>query len=824
MFHHRSSIKQKKPKNQPGKAGEQRVPVTKVNAAASSKRDRLNTLKQLRQTKREELLQRRRLGVQDGGAGTPPKVVALVAFHEQADACALKRQLLEACGADGAALDGGGDAKAAMDAVPTGSPAALPHIPTTTAVLPSWAQPSGHGIGGKPRVLLVDPPRDVMAILDVLKCADLLVCVLGPHASLEEPAFDELGYKLLTAMKSQGLPVTIGAVHGSSSAMVSAKKAAEAKKFVARYFASELGSECRLFPAEKPEEVKALVRALGSATPKEITWRADRGYLLAQEAAYSAPEGILCVRGYVRGPGFRCKHLVHLTGYGDFTLARLSLLPDPCPSSAKHRGSAPSSGGEQVVDELRPGQEPDMQRLQPYDPTTAEQTWPTAEELDNATSATRPVQRTRRSGAIPAPDAANVPIGDSDDDMEAEMGAAAAAGGAGEDCDVDADGEDGQSEGSEDGGASMAPSGTADTDNWEVSSNMTGAGDVPNAEMKAVERRRRELIQRSQEEMEFPDEVDTPVDVPAKERFQKYRGLKSFRTSPWDPYEELPVEYSRIWEFEAFASTARAFRQEYIRECGDLPASDGQGRSITGQYCALYLKGVPPTAMELQSPNTPFVVSALLPYEQKVSVVHGTVTRLGGFADPIKSKDELWLHCGFRRFMARPIFSEIPKRASTCKKFKFLRFLHPEVMAGLSMYAPVMFPPSRLLMFVNTDAGPELVGSGSIAGADPKQLVIKRVCLTGYPVKCHKSKCVARYMFFNPPDIRWFKPVELATKKGLRGHIVESVGTHGYMKCRFNGHIKQDDTIMMQLYKRAYPKWYPPTWGGRAEDGPETAE
>lgn len=48
-----------------------------------------------------------------------------------------------------------------------------------------------------------------------------------------------------------------------------------------------------------------------------------------------------------------------------------------------------------------------------------------------------------------------------------------------------------------------------------------------------------DLEDRDREDMDFPDEVDTPF-KDARKRFQKYRGIKSLKTCDWDPFENLP--------------------------------------------------------------------------------------------------------------------------------------------------------------------------------------------------------------------------------------------------------------------------------------------
>jgi len=148
------------------------------------------------------------------------------------------------------------------------------------------------------------------------------------------------------------------------------------------------------------------------------------------------------------------------------------------------------------------------------------------------------------------------------------------------------------------------------------------------------------------------------------------------------------------------------------------------------------------------------------------------------------------MHCGFRVFTVKPIFSAEPS-AGQGDKLKYMRFLRSDCAAIASCYMPIVFSPCKILMFTTSgDNDISLLATGHALSPNPLIVILKRIILTGYPLKVHKKKAVIRYMFFNPKDVKYFKPVELYTKFGMRGHIKDSLGTHGLMKCQFNDFIK----------------------------------
>ncbi|XP_049809647.1 pre-rRNA-processing protein TSR1 homolog [Schistocerca nitens] len=726
----------------------------RVSAKATTKKvsrelhreERRNQAMQLRQKKREEMLLKKRFS--SGVGNNHPLLLSVVPLSEKIDPLGVLELLKQA------------DSDAVINNSSTGNVhISIPRL--------------------KQRFTIVCPRHgDLYGVLDALKVSDTVLFLLSAD---EAEGLDTTGEVLLTAAMAQGLPTPVVAVTHLDNVPI--KKQHDKKNQLQKIFSRWL-PDMKIMALDKCDEALNVLRRAGSQKLRSVTYRDRRPHMLVEEIEFVADSqegdhGILKVSGYLRGHDLSVNGLLHIPNWGDFQMEKIEAPSDPYPISVTHKKH--SEAETRLLEEADPSKQESLLSENPIDPMDAEQTWPTAEEIAEAEKEQKAQRLVKR-----------VPKGMSD--YQAAWIP---------DCDAEVDSDD-ESDISENPAVDAQSEMSSENDyeenedEYETVSVSEAGEDAEKYDEKMDMEEENETLKKLKEAREdkiFPDERDTPQDIPARTRFQKYRGLQSFRTSPWDPKENLPQDYARIFQFENF----ERMRKRLLKE-------DDMEGALVGWYITVHVKNVPRHFVESHKSSDPLTIFGLLPHEQKMSLLNVVLKRpntLGGQL-PIKSKEQLIIHCGYRRFKACPIFSQ----HTNGSKHKYERFFQPDTTVVASMYAPIIFPPCPVLAFKETKQGTQmLVGIGSVLSINPDRIVVKRIVLSGHPIKVNKRSAVVRYMFFNREDINWFKPVELHTKYGRRGHIKEPLGTHGHMKCVFDGQLKSQDTVLMNLYKRVFPKW-----------------
>lgn len=804
---HRSKFsKNKKPFKGKSKGKIKNVNKGKVESAGvrdsikttkfGGKQDRYNTAQQLIKSKREALIAQKRLGT----GASAPKIIGVVSITPLVDAQAFVNDLLSHENVERTNLPGTPD-----------------HIQTATVTLDKKIN----------RVTVFACPRDPMAVVDLTSVADVILVLIGPDEAKSDLGVDDDGEYFTKLMKAQGLPAVVGVYRDLNQ--VAPKKQAGVKKLFTRYMHTVFEDQPKLLPLQEPKDCLQLYRWMFNIKLKSPSVRENRSYMLGESVHFTPNDddqkkGTLAVGGYLRGAhNVSANQLIHVTGYNDFQVSKIEAMPADIVKKRKKSEKSDSSMADEKENEqggrvLEEGTSPrSLDALIPVDPMAHEQSVITDEEIKLSQKKKKP------SGGVLSDvqdvwDELAVSSEDEEEDMKEDK----------------------------------------DEDNESLIT-TTGMDEEEMSEKKKLER----------EEIQFPDEVETPKDVLARERFARYRGLENFRSTEWDKNESLPLEYSQIYRFEDFKCTEKAVTGS---EANQGPAKP----SISARY-VVYLKNVPAdTAQKMCTQTRPVNLWSLFEYERKVSVLHFLVKRFPEYDNPVKAKEEITFNVGFRRFNARPLYSGHSLKSS---KSMTQRFLTQGTFTVCSVFSHIIFPPAPVLMFlpktsslsaVSTDVqvqstavssltmsdlatlpgnepektcvqsiapsrattrawksgassrgpikyttpsaeseGKTLIASGSLMSVNPDRLLIKRIVLTGYPVGVNKRAAVVRHMFYEPDDIRWFKPVKLWTKYGLTGHIKEPRGTKGYLKATFDGFIKNHDTVCMNLYKRQFPPWDP---------------
>ncbi|KAH9490307.1 ribosome biogenesis protein tsr1 [Bulinus truncatus] len=771
---HRSVLKQKNKSHNHGKHRSKRnlkrESHGKVNVKQLTKEKKMKEIlrseaAQKRMTDRGEAFDEKR-----GAASPPPRLVVIVSLHKTVSTTDIENLMQEA------------------------DPSAVCH--SDKGVL--------HVCAGKlkSRLSFYTPEYgQFQALLDAAKVADVVLFVVGQNG------MDTYGEHCLNCVMGQGLPASIFACQGMLN--LSKKKLSDAKKKIDKQIEKSFpGSKVRNI--DSWQDAQALWRMMANLALKEVHFRDTRPYLLAEEIQFEPSNnevededteeetlGTLKLTGYLRGQSLDVNKLIHLPGWGDFQMIQIDQLEDPHPlvlKGNKDRRKKGEGADEEMKEEkvksfcIAKATNPESLQSEVIpDEMDQEQTWPTAEELGENKSVK--VKRLKGVSDYQSKWILDLEDNNKDDDdgesseediaMDEEMKAE----------DKSPVGSDVENADQDDNLDAMTETEVDENENYDDQLDL-------DEEKKMYERMKEERLH-----VHFPDEVDTPVDAPARTRFARYRGMDSFQTTVWDPNDCLPFDYARIY---------RVTRHHYkrLRKISmQINTENDDSENLLaepGNYITVYIKDVPKPCSESFRSGLPATLFGLFSNEQKMTLISTLISRESHFKAPVKAKDPLIFQIGFRRFSACPIFSE----HSFQNKFKMERFLPQQNFIVASMYAPIMFAPAPVLVFrENIMQKCDLVAKGSLLPLDTNRIIIKRVVLSGAPFKINKRSVVVRYMFFNREDIDYFKPIELRTKYGKRGHIKQALGTHGHMKCTFNGQLKSEDTILMNLYKRVYPKW-----------------
>lgn len=740
-----------------GKVEKELVTGKRSRPQVVSKLQRKNQARQAREQKIMDALEIRRLFEGSNGA---EKIIAVVPLTPDVDAADIVRRLI-VC-----ALD---DPEQQM-AVQVSTPCVLN---VTVKKFKSKLK------------IIVPDMSNFINILDTTKIADFTVFGLSAAAEVDT----EFGEQIIRAVELQGISSYVGVVANLSAAHPKEKFQLDLKQSLESFFKHFFPNEDRVYNLEKPAEAINVLRHLCQKVPRQVRWRDNRGYMVAEKVDYSesdAQQGHLIVSGTVRGVGFDANRLVHIPGLGDFQISRINKISDSNRRSGPAKGPAANSDLDiELTSQFTPDQSQDTLddfAPQDFDADDYEDDF----EYDDLTTA-----RYDDHGFLPGREAATrrakVPKGTSDyqarwylddiaDDGEVEL----------EDDDMAV----------EENNDVMADEAEQASDYEETQEDM-----FVDLSPEEEERQLREYRELEKEDKEFPDEIELEPTQSAIERLRRYRGLKNLHNCVWDVDERdpnAPPEWKRLLRVGNYTGSKNKVCKEAVNEA----------QVIAGDRIEMHIQ-IPKHLLEkVKDPRVSiFAVYGLLKHEHKNALVNFSIQRWEDFEDPVPSKESLFVQYGVRRYEIQPLFSSTSNTPNNVHKFE--RFLHEDSASIATCIAPIDFTQSPALFFKQCPEdvkGIKFVGHGSFLNADHTRIISKRVVLTGHPFRFHKRVLTVRYMFFRPEDVEWFKSIPLFTKSGRSGFIKESLGTHGYFKATFDGKLSAQDVVAMALFKRVWPR------------------
>ncbi|KAL5594371.1 hypothetical protein BROUX41_001306 [Berkeleyomyces rouxiae] len=210
----------------------------------------------------------------------------------------------------------------------------------------------------KQRLTFVECPNELSAMIDIAKVADVVLLMIDGNYGFEMETME-----FLNVLAATGMPGNVFGILSHLDLFRKPQALKDAKRRLKRRLWAELYQGAPLFflsgviNGRYPDrEVHNLSRFLSvMKNPRPLIWRNSHPYAIIDsfrdithptkiEADEKCDRSIV-LSGYLRGTNFAAAgQRVHIPGLGDYSIANIEVLPDPCPTPAMEKALEQATG------------------------------------------------------------------------------------------------------------------------------------------------------------------------------------------------------------------------------------------------------------------------------------------------------------------------------------------------------------------------------------------------------------------------------------------------------------------------------------------------